>query len=291
MPDPVFRLCAFADEIAEPLDEQIDVLRRCGIQRIEMRGVNGRPLVSHTLPEVRDLRRALDAAGFEVPVLGSPIGKIGIRDDFAPHLALFRHTLEVAGVLSARMVRIFSFFLPSGEEPSRFRDEVMRRTEALVEAVRGTGLVLLHENEKDIYGDSAERCLDLLETFGGPSYRAAFDPANFIQCGVEPYPTAYRLLRPHIAHVHIKDARRSDAAVVPSGSGDGRIADLLEDLEASGYRGLLSIEPHLGGFTGLQDLEGRSGVVGLPPGGPREFVLAWRALLEAAGSRGIRIDG
>jgi len=183
-------LSAFGDEISPDLKTQMDVLEEYDVKFIEMRGVDGKNLVKHTLDEVREIKKQLDDRGFGISAIGSPIGKIGITDDFGPHLDLFKHTLEVAGILETGYVRMFSFFMPEGSDPSVFRPEVMGRWEKFIEAARDTGLTLLHENEKDIYGDTAERCQDLLETMNCGYLMATFDPASFVQCNVSTFPEA-----------------------------------------------------------------------------------------------------
>ena len=240
-----FIISAFADEIDPSLDKQMDVLDQHGICHIEMRGVDGRNITEHAVSEVRVLKSRMDARGFKVSAVGSPIGKIGICDPFEPHLTLFRHTLDLAEVLETRYIRMFSFFLPGGEDPARFRDEVMRRWLAFVAAAEGRGIILLHENEKDIYGDVASRCLDLLETVHCPYLKVTFDPANFVQVGEKTFPEAFRMLEEHIAYIHIKDALHGSGDVVPAGEGDGRVEDILKALQSADWSGFLSLEPHL----------------------------------------------
>lgn len=259
-----FILSAFADEIADDLKTQMDVLECNGVKYIEMRGVNGRPLVRHSLDEVREIKKQLNSRGFKISAIGSPIGKIKITDDFNPHLELFKHTIEIAKILETRYIRMFSFFIPQGEDPNAYRDEVIRRWQEFIKAAEGTGLVLLHENEKEIYGDTPQRCLDLLNTMNCSYLRAIFDPANFVQCDVETYPEAYNLLKDNIEYMHIKDAVYSDHHVVPAGEGDGRLKEILTSLYVRGFVGFLSIEPHLNDS--------------LPGGGPELFGVACKAL-------------
>jgi sugar phosphate isomerase/epimerase len=259
-----FTISAFADEIDPSLDVQMDVLDRYGISHIEMRGVDGRNITEYALDEVKILKNRMDARGFKVSAVGSPIGKIGIRDPFEPHLALFRHTLDIADVLETGYVRMFSFFLPAGEEPALFRDEVMRRWSAFVSAAKGRNITLLHENEKDIYGEAASRCLDLLETMHCPYMKATFDPANFVQAGEKTFPDAFRMLEEHVAYMHIKDALHANGNVVPAGEGDGKVEEILMALRDAGWSGFLSIEPHLNHS--------------LPGGGPELFGVACGAL-------------
>lgn len=273
-----FILSAFADEIDSNLKTQMDVLEQHDISYIEMRGVNGRNLVEHSLDEVREIKKQLDERGFKISAVGSPIGKIKITDDFAPHLNLFKHTIEIAKILETKYIRTFSFYMPHGGDPAAYRKEVMARWEQFMKAAEGSGLILLHENEKDIYGDTPERCFDLIETMGSSQLKATFDPANFIQCDVKTYPEAYNLLKDHIEYMHIKDALYKDHSVVPAGYGDGRVKEILAELYNRDFEGFLSLEPHLGNFAGFAALAPNSRINELPDGGPKKFAIALQAL-------------
>ena len=140
----------------------------------------------------------------------------------------------------------------------RHRDEVMRRMRAKVEYVKDRDGVLVHENESRIFGERGAACLDLMRTIDSPKLRSAFDFANFIVGPGERPRDNWPLLKPYTAHFHVKDARLRDRKIVPAGEGDGDIGPVLADAYRSGYRGLLSLEPHLAaagqfsGFTGPQ---------------------------------------
>jgi sugar phosphate isomerase/epimerase len=273
-----FILSAFADEIDMNLKVQMDVLDTHNIKFIEMRGVNGKGLVEHSIEEVKSIKKELDARGFKLSAIGSPLGKIKITDSFEPHLELFKHTLEIAKVMNAKYIRMFSFFIPEGENPEKYRDEVMYRWRKFIETAEDAGVILLHENEKDIYGDTPERCLDLLKSMNCSYMKATFDPANFVQCDVATYPEAYELLKDYIEYVHIKDALYINHHVVPAGMGDGNVKDLLVSLYDSGFSGFLSLEPHLAHFDGFGALEKNSVGFDLPEGGARSFAIAVEAL-------------
>jgi len=274
-----FILSAFADEIDMDLRTQMDVLEDHDISYIEMRGVNGKGVVEYSLKEVEEIKNQLDDRGFKISAVGSPLGKIMITDDFDPHFDLFKHTMKVADILETEYIRMFSFFIPEGDKPEKYRREVLTRWEKFLHEAAGSGITLLHENEKEIYGDTAEHCLDLLETLKCDHFRAIFDPANFVQCGVETYPRAYELLKDYIEYLHIKDALYSDGSVVPSGYGDGKIKEILSELYERDFAGFLSLEPHLGSFEGLSELE-RDDYADLPEGGPQKFALAADALKD-----------
>jgi sugar phosphate isomerase/epimerase len=248
-----FILSSFADEAADDLKEQLRISAENGIRFIEMRNVNGKGLVDLDLEKVREIKAELDARNFRLSAIGSPFGKINIRDDFFPHLEKFKHCLEIARILETRFIRIFSFYLPEGEDPSVFRDEVMERLDRFVEESRDSGVVCCHENEKGIYGNVPERCLDILKTFDG-KIKGVFDPANFIQEKQRVLP-AYEMLESYIEYLHIKDAFLADGSVTPSGRGDGDVQEILRRFaQKTGYR-YLTVEPHLAVFKGSEKLE------------------------------------
>ena len=86
----------------------------------------------------------------------------------------------------------------------------------MAETAEAAGVIILHENEKDIYGDVASRCKDIFDNVKSPALRGVFDPANFVQCGQVTYPDAFELLKPHIVYMHIKDAFFEDGKIVPA---------------------------------------------------------------------------
>ena len=273
-----FILSAFADEISADLKTQMDVLAEHGISYIEIRGVNGKTITDYSLDEAKKIKKELDARGFRISSIGSPIGKIGITDDFSPHRELFKHTLELALLLESKYIRMFSFYIPRGEAPDKYRNEVLERWFEFVELAKGSGITLLHENEKDIYGEDAEHCLDLLQSLNCDYVKAVFDPANFIQADVQTYPHAYELLKDYIAYMHIKDAVYSDHHVEPAGYGDGRLKEILSALYNNGYEGFLSLEPHLWSFEGFDKLELEPVWNKYEGGGPKLFSVAATAL-------------
>ncbi len=249
-----FVLSCFADEISPDLSVQIREMKNNGIGHLELRGVDGKNVAEFNARALREIKKHLDAADIRVSAIGSPVGKIGINDDFAPHLAVFERMLDAARIMGARYIRIFSFYMPKGEDPRRYFEPVCERLNRFKEKAKPLNLVLLHENEKGIFGESAPRCGQLMERLGDENFKMTFDPANFVQCG-QPVMEAYRLLAEYVEYIHIKDAKFSDGGVVPAGYGDGEIEALLKELYLKGYDGFLSLEPHLGDFKGFSALE------------------------------------
>ena len=272
-------LSGFADEIDPSLDEQIRVLKKLGMNHIEMRGVNGKGLVEYTLEEAKEIKKRLDAEGFALSSVGSPIGKIKITDDFEPHMELYKHTVDLAHLMEAKYIRMFSFFMPEGcEDYSPYKDEVMARLGKFVDYAKANDIILLHENEKDIYGDVASRCLEIQKNFYCDHFKAVFDFANFVQCKQDTL-EAYEMMKPYVEYIHIKDARWDDASVVPPGIGDGHVAEILAKFKVAGYQGYLSLEPHLSDFAGFAALEMNASQK-KKLGGEEAFTLAHDSLVK-----------
>lgn len=247
-------LSGFSDEIAPELDLQLAAIREWGLSHIELRAADGVNVSDFSTEKGKEVKNKLAGAGVSVSSIGSPIGKIGIEEVFAPHLEKLKRTLEIQKELGAPYLRMFSFYIPQGRAPEDFREEVLDRVGRMVEEAAAWDSVLLHENEKGIYGDNAPRCKELLDAFYGPHFKAVFDFANFVQVGQQTLP-AYELLKPYVEYVHVKDAQWGTGAVVPAGQGDGHVKEILTDLTGGGWKGFLSLEPHLTDFAGLAALE------------------------------------
>lgn len=247
-------LTGFADEIAQDLNVQMDVIKKLNMSHIEMRGVDGDNLIFHKPEKVKEIKQRLDANEIRLSALGSPLGKIGIGDDFEPHFETFKRAIEIAHVMETPNIRMFSFYMPGEGQAAKYREQVLERLGRFVDYASANDAVLLHENEKGIYGEMAAECLDLMEQFGGAHFKAVFDFANFVQAKQNTL-EAYDLLKPYIAYIHVKDALWENGKVVPAGYGDGNVEGILRNLKESGYDGYLSLEPHLFDFAGFASLE------------------------------------
>lgn len=268
-------LSGFSDEIAPGLDDQLAAVKEFGVTHIELRAADGVNVSDFSPRKLGEVRGRLENAGVKVSSIGSPIGKVSIEDDFHVHMEKFKRTLEIQKELGAPYLRMFSFYLPEGEAPEACREEVFQRVQALVREAKAWDAVLLHENEKEIYGDNGPRCLDLMEEFYGPHFQGIFDFSNFVEVGQDTL-EAYQLLKPYITYIHVKDCLAAEKRVVPAGQGDGHVPEILADLIGGGWRGFLSLEPHLTDFAGLAALE-----KGARKRGQSDGKAAWKTALDA----------
>ena len=245
------KIHAFSDEASATMNGQIRAMLRNGLAGTEIRGVDGQSVSAITADKAKEVLSKLKSNGLSVWSIGSPIGKIHIEnDDFDKHMNLFKHTLEIAGILECSRMRMFSFYMPAGERPEAYKNKVIDRLGLMAETAKPYQVRLYHENEKGIYGDLAPRCAEILDAV--PDLGCIFDPANFIQCGQD-IPEAWSLLRKHVNYLHIKDAL-PDGSVVPAGKGIGCLKEILSDFIADGGEAV-TVEPHLQVFDGLASLE------------------------------------
>jgi sugar phosphate isomerase/epimerase len=251
----MIRISAFADEISKDPLEQIAVLENHGIRHIEFRSIHGLNVLDLNDTQHEEFRALLRSRGFALSAIGSPVGKIKITEPFDYHLQRFQLAMDLAEFYETSRIRIFSYYMPPGRDPSHYRDETMRRMSEISRRAAARGVTLLLENEKGIYGDAAGRVLDILETVDSPSLSHVFDPANYVEVG-QSIDEAWSLLRSHVTHFHIKDYDAKTGRNVPAGEGEGQVPRLISEAVAGGYDGFCVLEPHLViaelayGFTG-----------------------------------------
>ncbi len=239
------KLSAFADEIGEDLALQIATLKANGVGNIELRGVWGKNILALTEAEVKRVKQQAQDAGIGFSAVGSPVGKFPLDGDFSLQLEALKKMLDYAAILEAPFIRMFSFYVPKDQDPAAVRGQVLDWLGQLILEAEKTAIVLAHENEKDIYGDVGDRCLDLFTTLRSPSFTGIFDFANFVQCDQRPYEDCWVKLKPYITYFHIKDAVMGTGQVVPAGKGDGDVERILAEAYAAGFDHFLTLEPHL----------------------------------------------
>ena len=251
----MFTLSAFGDEIADDLEEQLQVLNQLDIGYLELRSAWGTNVTQLDNAQVAAIARACQKHDIGVSCLCSPVGKSPIGEPIEHELATLRRLIEIARALGTPSIRVFSFYPP--EDPDAWLESSSERRARLAEVAEAAGLRLLLENDKRLVGDTPERCAALLRGVNSPALRFVWDPANFVQVGVaQPADRGWPLLADYLAHVQIKDARLADGQVTPAGQADAQVPELLMRLRNSGYRGFLGLEPHLvvaghsGGFSG-----------------------------------------
>ncbi len=256
------RLSGFADEAADGIDAQIEVLRELGWKGLEARSIDGKNL--HDLEDEAFLRAAaaLDKAGIQVNCLGSTIANWGrpVDEDFAASLSQVDRAIRRMKALGTPMVRIMSYALifdgDGRPAPDQRKELRFARLREICSRFLAEGIVPVHENCLNYGGLGWKESLELLEQV--PGLKLVFDTGN---PGLtpdfrfpEPYPNqdpleAWEKLKQAVVHIHLKDGFRNPESgaetYVYPGEGGTPIKPILRDLLARGYEGWISIEPHM----------------------------------------------
>jgi 3-dehydroshikimate dehydratase len=265
----MFRISCFADEISADLREQIEVMERNKIKYVELRSVWDKNVLDLSDGELDEVKNRLLEAGIAVSSIGSPIGKAYIEDDFGKHLDRFKRAIDTALRMESRYIRVFSFYIRE-DKYAMYEDTVIDRLKQMLRIATDNDIILLHENEADIFGESSTRCLQLFESINSSSFRAVFDPSNFVVAGEDVLNESFMKLKGHIEYIHVKDSVKGTGEIVVAGKGDGRLREILDALRDREDM-FVSLEPHLSlagkfmGFTGPElfekDLEALKGLL------------------------------
>jgi sugar phosphate isomerase/epimerase len=272
-----WKLSGFGDEIDTDPAVQVAVLQALGANHIEVRSAWDTNIIEMSESQLTDLAALFTAKGMRVSAIASPTGKVDVGLPVEHEVERLTRAITAAKALGTSYIRIFSFYY-EGRDVESVREDVMTRMRALTKTAEETRVTLLHENEKDTFGDIPSRVLDIIETVNSPALRVAWDAANFVQVGVKPFDDAYPLLRPHLEYLQVKDAMSADASVKPAGEGDGQLQATINALRDSGYSGFASLEPHLTGAFGLGGFSG-----------PAAFGVAARAFARVVENAGVEL--
>lgn len=250
-------ISGFSDEIASDFHTQLKTVHELGMRYISLRGIDDKNIGDFSVEMIKeDVLPRLKQWNIGVSSIGSPIGKIYIDDEaaFERQLVMLKSLCEISQLLNCQYIRIFSFYIPKKDNFDDYKDVVISKLKEFAKIAEQYNIVLLHENEKDIFGDIARRCKLIIDEVASPNFKGIFDFANFVQCG-EDTQECYDLLSDDIAYIHIKDAVYKDNFNVLCGTGDGQIESILVQFLKSGYQGFLTLEPHLVVFDAIKDLE------------------------------------
>lgn len=254
------RLGVLTDEVSAHFEEALDWSAEQGLKHVEVRVINGTNVVELDDSQLLEVRRLVEERGLFISAVASPLFKckldptrkaahgdtFGQREEsLDAHLAKLDRAAEIAKLLGTSRIRIFSFWRE--ENPSLYRDEIIRQLRKAAETAERHGVVLLLENEPACNGGFAEEVADLVRGTGSPALKGLWDPGNEAYGGREAYPSGYAVMKDVLAHIHLKDAYiREDgtARCVPLGSGVVPVIAQLKALLADGYDGLFTLETH-----------------------------------------------
>ena len=240
----MIKLSAFSDEAGNSIEEQISALKRNGISLMELRSIDGKNVADFTEEEAKSYQKELEENGISVWSIGSPLGKAEIDVDFTEYSKKVRHVCKLANIFKTSRIRMFSFFNAYSEE-----EKVFTYLREMVKIGNEYGVYMCHENEKDVFGDTAERVLKIMKNVEGLKY--IYDPANYLQCGQSADETL-AIFHSKTDYFHIKDVVAKTGELVPAGYGDTKIKELIAKIDSEK---VLTLEPHLMEFDAYKSID------------------------------------
>ena len=285
----MFTRAVITDEISQDLDLAARMAHEFGLDQLEIRTAWDVRIDQMGPQELARVRASADRYGLGIVCLASPFLKcdLGNAAEYQEHLQILRRCAAAAHALGASIVRTFTFW-KGGDLAAHFG----RIVDAYAEPARiaaGEGITLGIENEPACFAGTGYETAEIIEAIASPAVKAVWDPGNAYWTGRErAVPDGYERIKPHIAHVHLKDvilhgpSGQAEAMVLGRGEVDipGQLAALVRD----GYTGCASLETHYRVKAHLsEEAVNRPGGSAFSEGGEEATRLcleAWNGMME-----------
>jgi L-ribulose-5-phosphate 3-epimerase len=291
----MFTRAVITDEISQDLELAARMAKEFGLDQVEMRTAWDVRIDNMSRAELERVKRITTDHRLGVVSIASPFLKadLGNHAEYAEHLQILRNAINAAHFLGAKVIRTFTFWR-KGELEDNFAQIVAAYAEP-ARIAAGEGVVLGIENEHACFVGTGVEAAEFIEAINAPSVKAVWDPGNAYWTGRErAVPDGYERIKPHIAHVHLKDVVRkgdeSEATVL--GQGEVDIPQQLALLVKDGYTGCASLETHYRVKAHLSEaIVNRPGGSVFSEGGEeasRLCLAAWNEMMKALPTNGAR---
>ncbi|MEF3308034.1 sugar phosphate isomerase/epimerase [Paenibacillus sp. GYB004] len=248
------------DEVSERFSEALDWIAAQGLHNVELRMIDGKNISSLTNEELQTVSRDIRSRGLLVSAIASPLFKCKLdpsrqtshgdvfgHEEESPerHLERLPRLIEMAQTLDTSMIRVFSFWRE--KEPERYNEDIAAYLSRAAELAGRSRTTLLLENEGSCNCGTARETGEMADRVNSPWLRIVWDPGNEAYLGLRPFPDGYEAVKKRLAHVHLKDTRRSGDGRfrgAPIGRGVVPWKEQFAALERDGYKGIYVIETH-----------------------------------------------
>lgn len=301
---PQVVLSGFADEAANQKTavEQFAAFAAIGLQYYSLRfvdlGGGVKNVMDLTKSEITKLRHLEDEYCMNVASIGSPIGKVKLRDEedgtknrFVPFDQYLKKDVaracELAHAFETKLIRGFSFYHPKGSDPREYVSQAADQLGQIAEACHRSDLTFGLEIEANLVGQTGPLIAELHRRVNHPALVTIFDGGNIVSqgCSTEETFEQYLAMKPSLGWMHIKDYHHPKPTAksahvdedklknfVPSDVGDSGHEAILRDfveilpllhekLTKRGIPGVvLDLEPHLKGGGQFGGFSGPDGM-------------------------------
>ncbi len=297
-------LTGFADEAANQKTavQQFAAFAAIGLQYYSIRFIDVGDGVKNVMKlsrsEIQKIRSLQDEYGLSVSSIGSPIGKVklknvddGTKNVFVPFKRYLagdvKKACDLAHAFETKLIRGFSFYHPKGEDPRGHLAQAVEQLGQIAEVCHRSDLTFGLEVEANLVGGDGFHLAEIYRQVNHPALTLVFDAANLIVQGFSPSEILeqFRAMAPGLAWLHVKDYRNprpvakgahvdEDALhhFVPADEGDAAheavfrefrnlLPDLTAKLQRRGVPGVfVDLEPHLKGGGQFGGFSGPDGM-------------------------------
>jgi len=229
------------------LREIVATARNLGYDGVELRAVGGTldllGRAEFAPAQLAATRASFEEAGLEICCVDtSCVFHSTDASERANQIKIALAHAEMAAKLGAALIRVFPDKIESGAGREETRDWIAASLRELAEGTPD-GVEIGLETHGDFA--RAEYAAEIVSLANHPKVRLIWDVANSAAAGDE-IQHAARVVQPHLAHVHLRDAKPVAGSEhwLPVLAGDGRVsfAEAVATLGALNYDGFVSFE-------------------------------------------------
>ncbi len=269
-----FKVGIITDEITQDFFEAGAFAVRYGLDCVELRSVNDRTAFELLERDINRIKSTIKKYKLEVCAISAPLYKCDFNNDMEinAHIKNFEKCAAHANEIGAKFIRGFDFW-ESGVSLKR-RVEKFKK---IAEICEKYNVICVLESEPTVHSNTPHKLAELLRAIDSPYIKALFDPGNEVFVTGKPSEDAYEVLKPYIAHIHIKDVAviNGKAEAVKVGTGLIDYKTLFKKLIADGFNGSVVLETHYRKNTHLTEEQLRR------PGGSAFSIDAYDASEES----------
>lgn len=301
---PSVLLSGFADEAANQKTavQQFSAFASMGLQYYTIRFIDAGKGIKNVMQlnksEINTIRHLENEYGLNVSSLGSPIGKVKLRDvddgsqnKYVPFKRYLQRDVakacELAHAFETKLIRGFSFYHPRGTDARDHVQQVVDQIGQIAEACHRSDLTFGLEVEANLVGQTGPLLAEIYRHVNHPALVLIFDAGNITSMGCKPSEVfeQYLAMKPGLGWMHIKDYKHpkpisrlehvDEASLkhfVPADIGDSGHETILRDfrdwipklerkLKRRGIPGVfLDLEPHVKGGGQFGGFSGPDGM-------------------------------
>lgn len=245
----MFKKGVITDEISQDLKTAVELSTRYKLDGIEIRSIWEKGPHELDSNDVKNIKSILSDTDMVVCGISSPFYKCDIDNEaeIKANMEILKKCIDLAHNLDTKFVRGFTFWAKGSFEENL--NKIVSRFEEPLKLLEKEDITLVLEFDPSVYATNAKKLVKVIEAVNSPYVKGLWDPGNDIYepDGEKPYPDGYEIIKPHMVHMHLKDAKKlPDGKVIgtPIGEGEVDYKGHFRELIQSGYDGFVVLETH-----------------------------------------------